>query len=72
MVLAWAEKICLLETKCSRCGNGDRMHVILNVEPLEEVDCFKYLRSQVAADGSERDVVHRLISLGSTEMCAEL
>ena len=24
---------------CSRYGNGDRMHVILNGEPLEEVDC---------------------------------
>ena len=35
----------------SRYGNGDRMHVILNGEPLEEVDCFKYLGSQVAADG---------------------
>ena len=41
--------------------NGDRMHVILNSEPLEEVDCFKYLGSQVAADGGcERDVVHRM------------
>ena len=28
-------------------GNGGRMHVILNVEPLEEVDCFKYQGSQV-------------------------
>ena len=37
--------------RCSRYGNGDRMHVILNSEPLEEVDCFKYLGSQVAADG---------------------
>ena len=27
---------------CSRYGNGDRMHVVLNGEPLEEVDCFKY------------------------------
>ena len=35
---------------CSRYGNGDRMHVILNGEPLEEVDCFKYLRSHVVAD----------------------
>ena len=35
----------------SRYGNGSRMHVILNGEPLEEVDCFKYLGSQVAADG---------------------
>ena len=47
--------------KCSRYGNGDRMHVILNGEPLEEVDCFNYLGSQVAADGGcERDVVHRM------------
>ena len=37
--------------RCSRYGNGDRMHVILNGEPLEKVDCFKYLGSQVAADG---------------------
>ena len=37
------------------------MHVILNGEPLEEVDCFKYLGSQVAADrGYERDVTHRM------------
>ena len=37
------------------------MHVILNGKPLEKVDCFKYLRSQVAADGGcERDVVHRM------------
>ena len=37
------------------------MHVILNGEPLEEVDCIKYLRSQPAADGGcERDVVHRM------------
>ena len=43
----------------SKYGNRDRMHVILNGEPLEEVDCFKYLASQVAADGGcERDVVH--------------
>ena len=50
--------------RCSRYGNGDRMHVmhvILNGEPLEEVNCFKYLGSQVAADGGcERDVVHRM------------
>ena len=31
--------------------DGDRMHVILNGESLEEVDYFKYLESQVAADG---------------------
>ena len=47
--------------RCSRYGHGDRMHVIVNGEPLEEVDCFKYLRSQVAADGEcETDVVHRM------------
>ena len=35
------------------------MHVRLNGEPLEEVDCF--LGSRVAADGGrERDVVHRM------------
>ena len=47
--------------RCSRYGNGDRMHVILNGEPFEKVDCFKYLGSQVAANGGcERDVVHRM------------
>ena len=47
--------------RCSRCGNGDRMHVILNSKPLKEVDCFKYLGSQVAAyGGCEMDVVHRM------------
>ena len=47
--------------RCSRYGNGDRLFMILNGEPLEEVDCIKYLGSQVAADGGrERDVVHRM------------
>ena len=37
------------------------MQVILKCGPLEEVDCFKYLGSQVVADGGcERDVVHRM------------
>ena len=37
------------------------MQVILNGAPLEEVDCFKYLGSQVAVDeGCEREVVHRM------------
>ena len=46
---------------CSRYANRGRMHVILNGVPLEEVDCFKYLGSQVAADrGCERDVVHKM------------
>ena len=44
-----------------RYGNGSRMHVRLNCEPLEQVGYFKYLGSQVAADGCcERDVVHRM------------
>ena len=47
--------------RCSRYGNEDQRHVILNGEPLQEVDCFKYLESQVAADGGcERNVVHRM------------
>ena len=33
------------------------MHVMLNDDPLEEVDCFKCLELQVAADGCERNVV---------------
>ena len=46
--------------RCSRYGNGDPMHVILKGEQLEEVDCFKYLGSQVAADGGcDRNMVHR-------------
>ena len=45
--------------RCCRYGNGHRMHLILNGEQLEEVNCFKYLGSQVAADGGcEGDVVH--------------
>ena len=32
--------------RCSKYGNGDRTHVILNGEPLQEVDCFKCLGSQ--------------------------
>ena len=43
----------------SRYGNGDPVHVILNGEPLEEVNCFKYLGLQVTANGGcERDMVH--------------
>ena len=41
--------------------NLGRMYVRLNGDQLEEVECFKYLRSQVAADGGcESDVVHRV------------
>ena len=37
------------------------MHAILNGKPLEKVDCFKYLESQVAADGGcEKNVVQRM------------
>ena len=42
--------------RCSRYGNAGRMHVRLNGEPIEEADCFKYISSQVEADGGcERD-----------------
>ena len=45
--------------RCSRYGTGNRMHVLLNGEPLVEVYCFKYLGSQVTDDGGcERDVGH--------------
>ena len=45
--------------RCSRYGNGGRMNVRLNAEPLKEVNCFKYLGWQVAEDaGCERDMVH--------------
>ena len=45
--------------RCSRYGICGRMHVTINGEPLQEVDCFKYLGSQVAADGGcKRDVEH--------------
>ena len=52
------------------------MHVILNGEQLEEVDCFKYLWLQVVDDGGcEWDEVHRMNewyqSLRSTEKCAD-
>ena len=47
--------------KCSRYGNEGRMHVILNVGPLEDVNYFKYLESHAAADGGcQRDVAHRM------------
>ena len=46
---------------CSRYGNGGRLHVRLNGEPLEEVNYFKYRESEVAADGGcERYVVHKM------------
>ena len=40
---------------------GPHLFILCSGEPLEEVDCFKYLGLQVAADiGCERDVVHRM------------
>ena len=47
--------------RCLRYGNECRVRVILNGQPLEEVDCFKYLASQAAAGGGyERELVHRM------------
>ena len=47
--------------RCSKDRNGSRMHVIQHGEPIEKVDCFKYLGWQISDDGGrERDVVHRL------------
>ena len=44
--------------RCSRYVNGSLMYARLNGDPFEEVDCFKFLGSQVAADGGcERDVI---------------
>ena len=46
-----------LSKKFISSANRDRMHVILYGKQLQDVDCFKYLGSQVAADGGcERDV----------------
>ena len=43
----------------SRYGNGCRMHVRPNCDPVEEVDCIKHLVSQVTADGGcEMDAVN--------------
>ena len=33
--------------RCSRYANVGRMHMRLNDVPLEEVDCFKFLGSQL-------------------------
>ena len=52
------------KVKCSRYINAGRMDVGLNVEPLEEVDCFIYQGSQ-ADGGCERDVV-REMNYGNT------
>ena len=45
--------------RCLKYGKRGRMYMRLNGEPIEEVDCFKYLVSQALADGRcVRDVVH--------------
>ena len=45
----------------SRSGKRGRIYVRLNGEPLKEVDCLKYLGSQVVADEEcERDMLHRM------------
>ena len=40
--------------KCSRCVNVGRMHVRLNGEPLEEVDCDNGLSTRVANGSGSR------------------
>ncbi len=37
--------------KCTRVVDGRRMNVTLDGKVVEEVECFKYLGSQVAVDG---------------------
>ena len=37
--------------KCTRKVGGRRMIVAMNGELLEEVECFKYLRSNITVDG---------------------
>ena len=48
--------------RCWRHVNVSRMHVRLNGKPIMEVDCFKFLWSQVAGDGGceKINVVHRM------------
>ena len=48
--------------RCSRYGNGDRMHVILNGDPLGKwIVLSTWGRTWHAADGGcERNVVHRM------------
>ena len=47
--------------RCSRHVNGGRKYVRLNDDQLEEVECFKYLGSQVAAEGGcASDEAHRM------------
>ena len=45
------------KSKVERCLWVECMHVRIDGEPLEEVDCINYLWSQVAADaGCNKDV----------------
>ena len=50
------------------------MHVMLNIKPLADVVCFKYLGLHVAGDGGcEMDDVHRMNeeyrALGALKSC---
>ena len=49
--------------RCSSYGNGDRMLVILNGEPFEEMDCFMYLGSQV----EDRELMEDMKGMWCTE-----
>lgn len=47
--------------RCARDGRMGGMNIVLNGKMLEEVSVFKYLGSNVTADGScENEVVHRV------------
>ncbi len=51
--------------KCTRLVDGQRMNVALNVEVLEEVECFKYLGSHVTVNGGiEGEVKFRMNEVG--------
>ena len=57
-------------TRCSTYVNVYQMQVRLNGKQLEEVNCFKYLWSQVAVDGGcVRDVVHRMNEVKKRREC---
>ena len=50
----------------------DRLNARQNGNPVKVVDCFKYLLSQVAANGGcELDLVLRDTKNAATKMCAE-
>ena len=56
-----------ISMRCSRYGNGGRMHVTINCEQLEEMDCFKRLGTQVVADGCGTHNEWGLQSVGCVE-----